>query len=211
MRRNAAVLGLVAVAAATVLSMPGTASAKPPPPPPPLRFPVTAEAVLGPSGAVIDVPASTLTVTLGTPSGSSLPYTAELPLPTVRGHIPLLGETALSADVSFVEQAPLTGSLDLVTGRLTSTGEYVLRLSHLGLAGVRYPVGQHCATAQPVVFSVSSPKGKPFNLMSGGTVRGSFRVGPFTHCGTATTLINLLVAGRGNQLTLDVGGLEPAA
>ena len=61
-----------------------------------------------------------------------------------------------------------------------------------------------CGAAAPhPAITVSSQPG--FNLLSGGTLAGTYTIPRFSHCGLETTLINLTVPGPGNTITFTLG------
>jgi hypothetical protein len=41
-----------------------------------------------------------------------------------------------------------------------------------------------------------------FNVLAGGTLTGTYTIGNFAHCGLTTGLVNLLVPGSGNTVSL---------
>ena len=65
-------------------------------------------------------------------------------------------------------------------------------------AGLPTPVGPKCQTAAPV----SIPASGPFSITDGGTLTGTYTIGRFSNCGLTTALINLLIPGGGNTLSL---------
>jgi hypothetical protein len=44
-----------------------------------------------------------------------------------------------------------------------------------------------------------------FNVLSGGTLAGTYTIPRFAHCGLATLLINLTLPGPGNTISLVLG------
>lgn len=123
-------------------------------------------------------------------------FTASLPLPSATTSFRALGLLPVSATVSFVPAGPVTGLLG--GGRLQSTASYYLKLSNVKAAGLPAFVGSHCQTAAPVSISTSGP----FNVAAGGTLTGTYTIGRFSRCGLTTGLINLLIPGGGNTVSL---------
>lgn len=153
------------------------------------------------------------TVTLGPavlhtrvrPSGA---FTGSLPLPPTTSSFNVLGLLPATATVTFVPGAPLTGQISSGggTARITSTASYFIKLSDVSVAGLPASVGPNCQTTDPVTI----PVGGPFDLVKGGTLTGTYTIGNFSHCGLTTALINLLIPGDGNtvSLTLSHGRIQ---
>jgi hypothetical protein len=138
---------------------------------------------------------ATLSATVA-PDGS---FTASLPLPPATTSFKALGLLPISATVTFVAAGPVTGQIvSDPTTRLTSTSSYYIKLSNVKTAGLPTPVGPNCQTAAPV----SIPASGPFSITHGGTLTGTYTIGRFSSCGLTTALINLLIPGPGNTVTL---------
>lgn len=151
--------------------------------------------VVAKTGSTVALGPATLSATVN-PDGS---FTASLPLPPSTTSFKALGLLPISATVSFVAAAPVTGQIvSDPTTRLTSTSSYFIKLSNVKTAGIPTPVGSKCQTKAPV----SIPAAGPFSITQGGTLTGTYTIGNFSHCGLTTALINLLIPGGGNTVTL---------
>lgn len=153
--------------------------------------------VVAKTGSVVNLGPATLTATVN-PDGT---FTASLPLPPSHTSFKAVGLLPVSATVSFIAAAPVTGQIvSDPTTRLISTSSYFIKLSNVKTGGVPTPVGSRCQTTAPVTI----PAGGPFNIVNGGTLTGTYTIGKFSHCGLSTTLINLLIPGGGNTVSLTV-------
>jgi hypothetical protein len=143
---------------------------------------------------------ATLTATLR----STGHFTGTLPLPSTSTSFTAIGLVPVTATVTFVSAGPLTGKLVRHKKRttITSSASYYIKLSNVTLAGLPGLVGNKCQTKAPVAIHAATPNGKKFDVTTGGTVTATYTIGDFAHCGPATVLINKLVPGPGNPLTL---------
>ena len=132
-------------------------------------------------------------------------FTGSLPLPATSTSFKAAGLVPISATVTFVQKGKVTGSIRQVGKRtvVTSHAKDYIKLSDVLIAGV-IPgfVGDSCQTAEPVALTVKTPAGTSFNVNKGGTLTGTFSIGKFKHCGLQTPIINSLVPGDGNTITL---------
>jgi hypothetical protein len=143
---------------------------------------------------------ATLTATLRSTGN----FTGTLPLPPTSSSFKALGLVPVTATVTFVSAGPLTGKLvrHKRTTTITSNASYYIKLSNVTLAGLPGFVGNSCQTKAPVAINAATPQGKKFDLTNGGKVTATYTIGDFSHCGLSTSLINLLIPGPGNPLTL---------
>jgi hypothetical protein len=153
--------------------------------------------------SLVAKPNSTVTLgptTLRTNLRSSGAFTARMPLPPTTSSFKVLGLLPTTATVSFVPAAKLTGQITSGNGTavISSTASYFIKLSNVQVAGLPAFVGSNCQTADPVSIPVSGP----FSVTDGGTLTGTYTIGNFSHCGLTTALINLLIPGGGNTVTL---------
>lgn len=146
---------------------------------------------------------TTLSTALDFADGS---FTGSLPLPGTTTTFDVIGFIPVTADVDFVEVAPVTGALVFgsTTTEVHATATYDIKLSNIKIAGFPTFTGHHCLTEDPVTIPVDTPAGGNFNLLSGGPLEGTFTIGEFENCGLNTWLINALVPGSGNTVDLDV-------
>ncbi|WP_167007275.1 hypothetical protein [Mumia sp. ZJ430] len=153
--------------------------------------------------STINVGPTTLTTNLDVNTGD---FTGHMPLPGTRTKFEVIGFIPVEADVTFVEAAPITGRIDIVNNNtpVTSTASYYIKLSNIKIAGFPTFAGPFCRTKDPVTIPANTPAGGNFNLITGGTLGGTYTIGDFQHCGLNTWLINLLVPGSGNTLNINV-------
>jgi hypothetical protein len=132
-------------------------------------------------------------------------FTGSLPLPPTTTSFNALGLLPTKATITFIPAGPLTGALSAHPNvMITSTATYYLQLSDVTVAGLPAFVGDHCQTSQPVSIPANTPAGQTFNLTTGGTLTGTYTIGEFDDCGLITPLINLLVPGPGNTVSLQL-------
>jgi hypothetical protein len=140
------------------------------------------------------------------PSGS---FVGSIDLPPTSTSFNALGLLPTSATVTFVAAGATTGKMvSSPKPKISATASYYVALSDVTVAGLPIPVGSQCETAQPVSMTLT---GK-FSVVKGGTVKGSYTIGDFANCGLTTFLLNALIPGPGNtiSLTLSHGRLLPS-
>lgn len=142
----------------------------------------------------------TLRATVNLDSGA---LTAAVSLPPATGSFKELGIIPVTATVELTEAEPTTGSLNLDTGAMRSTSHINLRLTRLTIAGLPAFVGSRCQTSTPAEVPLASEPG--FSVLRGGIVSGTYTIPPFEHCLLNTGLINLVIPGPGNTLSLTLG------
>ncbi|WP_300682086.1 hypothetical protein [Nocardioides sp.] len=129
-------------------------------------------------------------------------FTGHMPIAPAQSHFYVAGFLPIDAKVNFIEAAPLTGVIG--RGFANTTASYYLRLSDVKVGGLPMIVGSHCQTKDPVVITASTPAGSTFNITNGGHLTGSYTIGNFENCLLQAWLINLLVPGSDNSVSLDV-------
>jgi hypothetical protein len=142
----------------------------------------------------------TLRATVSLDTGA---LTAAVTLPPATGSFKELGIIPVTATVELTESEPTTGSLDLNTGAMQSTSHVTLRLTRLTIAGLPALVGSRCQTVEPAEIPLTSQPG--FSVLRGGVVSGTYTIPKFEHCLLNTGLINLVIPGPGNTLSLTLG------
>jgi hypothetical protein len=128
--------------------------------------------------------------------------TGTLSLPPATGSFKELGLIPVTATTEMIQDGQATGTVDFSTNAVTTTTKESIKLTSLKVAGLPVPVGNSCETS-PATITVSSQPG--FNVLSGGTLSGTYTIPSFAHCGLATLLINLTLPGPGNTITLTLG------
>ena len=146
---------------------------------------------------------TTLSLALESADGS---FTGHLKIPTATNTFRAVGLLPVSANVDFVEAAPVTGKLNRVgtTISIASTASYYIKLSNVKVLGLPAFAGNYCQTEAPVSIPANTPDGEVFSITKGGNLAGSFTIGNFENCGLNTLLINLLIPGAGNTAELSV-------
>jgi hypothetical protein len=112
-----------------------------------------------------------------------------------------LGASLLSATVQITAESPVIGRVDH-EGQMfaTVTVEAVITAAHA--AGRMLLSGDSCRTATHATVPLRSKPG--FDLERGGRLVGRYYRPPFTGCGWITPLVNLLAAGPGNAVVIDL-------
>lgn len=113
----------------------------------------------------------------------------------------VLGASLLRADVQIEAGAQITGRVD-DEGRMHVTVTVDAVLTTVQAAGYTLISGGSCRTAAHAVVPLRSQPG--FDPERGGRVAGRYNRPPFTGCGRLTALVNLLVAGYGNVVVIDL-------
>jgi hypothetical protein len=195
-------LGFAAAAGAALLAVPGSAGADTTAAPTlNVAYDASGTSTIAKTGSNVALGPTTLTTAINT-DGT---FTGHLPLPATSTSFKALGLLPTTATVSFIEAAPLTGVLkSQPKPTITSTASVYIKLSDVTVAGLPALVGDQCQTADPVSIPAATPAGQVFNVTTGGTLEGTFTVGNFENCGLTTPLLNLLVPGSGNTVTLQL-------
>ncbi len=129
--------------------------------------------------------------------------TANTKLPAAHGSFTMLGLIPVTVTTEFIETEPTVGTIDLKTGAIKSTTKLTLRLKDLKIAGIPTLVGRSCQTEVPAELALASEPG--FNALLGGTLSGTYTIPKFEHCLLATPIINLIIPGEGNTVSLTLG------
>jgi len=88
-----------------------------------------------------------------------------------------------------------------VAGGFSGSATWPVRLSDVRVNGAPYDVGDACRTAEPVRTELASDD---FAAGRGGRLTSTYVLGAFTGCGSATPVMNTVIAGPGNTLVLDL-------
>jgi hypothetical protein len=148
----------------------------------------------------VSIGSGTLTSTIDlTTDGVS----STMSLPPTTASFKEFGFIPVSATTEFVQDGPQTGTVNLSGGTITTTSQDTLKITNISVGGISIPLGNSCQTKTPASITLASQAG--FSLTGGGELAGSYTIPKFAHCGLATPLINLIIAGPGNTLTIDLG------
>jgi hypothetical protein len=113
----------------------------------------------------------------------------------------VLGANLLSATVQITAESPVIGGFDHES-RMVATVTVDAVIAAVHAAGRTVISGGSCRTAAHAVVPLRSKPG--FSLERGGRLVAMYHRPPFTGCGWLTPLVNLLVAGPGNAVVIDL-------
>jgi hypothetical protein len=113
----------------------------------------------------------------------------------------VLGASLFSATVQIEAESPVIGRVD-PEGRMFAAVTVDAVLANVRVAGRALTSDGSCRTATHAVVPLRSKPG--FNLERGGRLVGRYHRPPFTGCGWITPIVNLLVAGPGNAVVIDL-------
>jgi hypothetical protein len=139
-------------------------------------------------------------LTIHVDPGSGL-FTGDLVLHQATISRSVLGASLFSATVQIVAEPPTIGRLDH-EGRIFAAVTVDALIAAVHIAGRTLISGGSCRTATPAIVPLRSKPG--FNLEQGGRLAGRYHRPPFSGCGWITPLVNLLVAGPGNAVVVDL-------
>jgi len=164
-----------------------------------VTYPVTGSTFIKAINSTIALGPGTLSTTADLTTST---LTGTLSLPPATGSFKELGLVPVTATTEMVQDGQATGTVNFSTNQVTTTATETIKLTGLKVAGLPVPVGSSCQTS-PATITVTSQPG--FNVLSGGTLAGTYTIPRFAHCGLATLLINLTLPGPGNTISLTLG------
>jgi hypothetical protein len=165
-----------------------------------VTYPVTGSTFIKAINSTVALGPGTLATTADLTTST---LTGTLTLPPATGSFKELGLVPVTATTELVQDGPATGTVDFSTNTVQTTTQATLKVTSLKAAGIPIPVGSSCQTSTPATITVASQPG--FNVLSGGTLAGTYTIPRFAHCGLATLLINLTLPGPGNTISLTLG------
>jgi len=165
-----------------------------------VTYPVTGSTFIKAINSTVALGPGTLATTADLTTST---LTGTLTLPPATGSFKELGLIPVTATTELVQDGPATGTVDFSANAVQTTTQATLKVTSLTAAGIPIPVGSSCQTSTPATITVSSQPG--FNVLSGGTLAGTYTIPRFAHCGLATLLINLTLPGPGNTISLTLG------
>jgi len=113
----------------------------------------------------------------------------------------VFGASLFSATVEITAESPVTGAIDH-DGRVFATVTVDAVITAAQAVGRTLIGGGSCRTSDHAIVPLRSGPG--FSLEQGGRLVGRYRRPPFTGCGWVTPIVNLLVAGPGNAVVIDL-------
>ena len=190
MRRVITVLATVPLLLGLLGTAPAAAAVK-------IDYEVTGTDTVKKTGSALQLGPGRLNTVLEASTGA---ITGTLALPPVRTTFTALGFLPVSAKVEFIPLGQTTGTI--VAGVVTSRSELRVKLSDVTVGGIPALVGDSCQSRTPMVVELTSEPG--FNPIRGGKLSGRHDLPPFGGCFLAEPLINLLVPGPDNVLSLEL-------
>ncbi|HWE88634.1 MAG TPA: hypothetical protein VG317_04125 [Pseudonocardiaceae bacterium] len=191
-------LGIAAVGAAAVLATTlstgsanadtGTMSA---------TYQVTGNAHVAKAGFDSKLGPGSFAATLDTASGQ---FTGDFKLPATKADFSFMG-MPVTADVNLVEGAKVTGKL--TDGAADAKINFKVLVSNVTVSGQSLNVGDNCTSDGYATIDVKSDSG--FSVINGGTLSSTFTLPPYANCGWATSIINSVIPGPNNTLSLTLG------
>ncbi|GAA2125076.1 hypothetical protein [Streptomyces synnematoformans] len=192
------VVALLAAAGFTVATS-GTANAAPVQ----LNYPLSGTTHLAGTDSDLELGPGTLETTVDLSNGA---LSADTNLPPATGSFKTLDLIPATATTEFIETEPTAGTIDIATGEVNTVSKLTLRITELKVAGIPIWVGSRCKTEVPAEIALTSEPG--FNPFTGGTLSGEYTIPDFEHCLLATPVINAIIPGEGNTISLDLGTAE---
>jgi len=113
----------------------------------------------------------------------------------------VLGVRVLAATVQITAESPVAGHVD-PDGRLIAAVAVNAVIDTLQVCGRTVLSGGVCRTAEHAIVPLCSRPG--FDLARGGRLTGRYHRPPFTGGGWITPLVNLVAAGPGNAVAIDL-------
>ena len=113
----------------------------------------------------------------------------------------VLGASLFSATVQIMAESPVIGRVDHES-QMFATVTVDAIIAAVNAAGRTLLSSGSCRTATHAIVPLCSKPG--FDLERGGRLVGRYYRPPFTGCGWITPLINLLAAGPGNAVVIDL-------
>lgn len=163
-------------------------------------YPVSGSTAIAATKSSMNLGPGTLDATLDVDNNT---FSANLDLPPATGSFTELGFLPVTATTEFIQDGPTTGSVDGNTGGISSTSMITIKLTDVKIAGIDVGVGNSCQTT-PATIQLTSQDG--FNVLLGGNIAGTYTIPKFSNCGLLNTpIINAVIPGAGNTITLTLG------
>lgn len=163
-------------------------------------YPVTGTTNIASTNSSLTLGPGTLAATADLTTGT---VTGSISLPPATGTFTEIGIVPVTVTAAFIQDGQTTGTINLSTGAISATSQITLQITDLKVAGLDIPVGPACKSAYPATITVTSGTG--FGVLSGGPVSGTYTIPPFVNCLLETPLIDLVIPGPGNTISLTLG------
>ncbi|WHT17515.1 hypothetical protein N8J89_30930 [Crossiella sp. CA-258035] len=198
MRRSGkSALRVLAVALIGVVTFAGGAAAEPTGPAVKINYSVEGQSVVKKTGSTLPLGPGALSVDLNAATGD---IKGDLTLPPAHSEFKVFGLIPVTATIEFLPQGQTTGKI--VRGVVTSSSQVVLRLRDVKAGGIPYPVGDKCQSKAPMTIDLTSEPG--FNPLTGGKLSGAYTIPEFSNCHLAELLINFMIPGPDNTISLNL-------
>ena len=129
---------------------------------------------------------------------STAVLSSDLTLPTAHSQFDALGFLPTSADIDFLPDGPAIGTVSAT--QITATAKVTVRVHNVWSGGVPVIVGDNCKTEVPATISLVSQPG--FTVLGGGDLAGTYTMPKLDNCLLVTWLLNALIPGPDNTITL---------
>jgi hypothetical protein len=196
--RRLAAVATAATAAAAVMAIPGTANAQTPTLN--MRYPFTGTSHIAGVNDDLELGPGTMTAALDLQTGNA---TADVDLPPVQGEFNAIGFIPTTVTTTFIEEGQSTAFVNPVGGATTARSKMTIQLSNLRVLGIPLLVGSNCKTETPVDLVLNSQPG--WSVLTGGTLSGTYTIPDFENCLLNTLIINAMIPGEGNTISLNLG------
>ncbi|WP_158886029.1 hypothetical protein [Amycolatopsis anabasis] len=124
---------------------------------------------------------------------------AKITLPEARTDFTLFGFLPTHAKIKITQASDLAGTFQ--AGAVNVAGDFGIQIVEVGHFGIGIPM-QNCKTTAPVRIALKSEGS--FNPTAGGRLTGKYQIPKFADCGIDTEIINGLVTGKDNPITVDL-------
>jgi len=135
-------------------------------------------------------------------------FTGDLTLAPATVNRAVRGTNLFTATVQIAAESPVIGVVD-PEGRVFAAVSVDAVIAAARAAGRTLISGGSCRTSDHAIVPLRSKPG--FSLEQGGRLVGSYRRPPFTGGGWVTPILNLLIAGPGNFVVIDLIPVGPGA
>ncbi|WP_424187370.1 hypothetical protein ACOBQX_06055 [Actinokineospora sp. G85] len=185
-----AVAGVAAVGALFATATPSTAA------PLKINYAVTGSTDLTGLGAALPLGPGAADVEADLQQGN---ITGTIDLPETKTKFLLAGILDTHAKVKVTPNGPLTGTIK--AGVVDVAGDFTVQITEVGHFDIGIPLS-NCKTTEPVRITLTSGAG--FNPAVGGTLTGNYKLPKFADCFVDTEIINFLVVGKDNPISIDL-------
>ncbi|MFD0852967.1 hypothetical protein ACFQ07_12080, partial [Actinomadura adrarensis] len=180
-----------------VMAFPGTANAQVQPLT--VEYPFTGTSHIAGVNDDLELGPGTMRASLNLQTGDA---TADVELPPVQGEFDAIGFIPTTVTTTFIEEGQSTAFVDPRGGATTAWSNMTIQLSNLKVLGIPLLIGSHCKTETPVQLTLNSQPG--WSVLTGGTLAGTYSIPDFENCLLNTWLINSMIPGDGNTITLNL-------